>query len=747
MTQRVGLLNGTNITYDKDLTAGLLATTNQWVIEGLGISWSGASANVLPWKALIECIRTNGEKVMVFFENTANVVVDLTGTKKLYVLVSQAKIDDGSSNALDGTGIGSIQTGASYPAWDYIPLASITGGVITDERVYITHKPIKKSWYITWKKDAIMIIWKSSLPIINWDFSIGSGSTNSWWVGQKSYWWYNWGGGYYDASFDSGRLKLTSTYWPGGGYVECRNTDGGYYGVTPESIAVEPNTTYTLEFDMETQYISWDSNNGASINVLLSDSTGTIDQIWYTPWWIKTTTSNTHYSKTFTTTANHRFLNISPIIYAHTWTWNLRMNAWFDNITITCASTEIQKEITIKNTINSSDKFIVEYQDWSIGEFTYWNLMGAISWASVIRIPVVFAEASGSAWKVFSIESQAYAYTPTWEVQMGSTAVTTKVAIPFYHSWVSTTSLKSYLRKVWTPTDNMVIRIETDSWDAPSGTLVHANATFNVSWASLTTSHAVITWSMTSWTATRGTKLWIVFSRQNSVDINNYYMIGTIPLDTRVFMWYKLWNTSWSGKTPISIYFESTACEKYIAVLAGTASGRTKVSWFSDGTYSIGWTWYLSAWSLQSVTGVTKSNYYSLSATSWDLQITPVSTQALWYCPEDGQLVLMWDVLSIPWYFYQNAIADNTAFGGQQIRAQFYCKSWWILEWSWNTTMSFNSGGWSYSLWIFRAGAWVSVASWSKVFAWEQVWFIVNWSNSWSNYIQFDWNIRFTPSF
>lgn len=147
MTQRVGLLNGTNITYDKDLTAGLLAILNQWVIEGLGISWSGASANVLPWKALIECIRTNGEKVMVFFENTANVAVDLTGTKKLYIAVTQAKIDDGSSNSLDGTGIGSIQTGASYPASNYIPLASITGGVITDASFVISKKALLAKWY------------------------------------------------------------------------------------------------------------------------------------------------------------------------------------------------------------------------------------------------------------------------------------------------------------------------------------------------------------------------------------------------------------------------------------------------------------------------------------------------------------------------------------------------------------------------------------------------------------------------
>lgn len=39
MAQRVGLLNGTNITYDKDLTAGLLALVNGGVIDtGFGVS-------------------------------------------------------------------------------------------------------------------------------------------------------------------------------------------------------------------------------------------------------------------------------------------------------------------------------------------------------------------------------------------------------------------------------------------------------------------------------------------------------------------------------------------------------------------------------------------------------------------------------------------------------------------------------------------------------------------------------------
>lgn len=31
---------------------------------------------------------------MIFFENTANVTVDMTGTKKVYILVDQAKLDN-----------------------------------------------------------------------------------------------------------------------------------------------------------------------------------------------------------------------------------------------------------------------------------------------------------------------------------------------------------------------------------------------------------------------------------------------------------------------------------------------------------------------------------------------------------------------------------------------------------------------------------------------------------------------------
>lgn len=144
--QRIWLLNWNNITYDKDNTLDILALIDAGIIEWFDVSGSWASAEIEAWKAFIECTRSNGEKIMVAFENTANVAVDMSGTKKVYILVDQTKIDNWSENNEDGTGIASIQTGASYPAGNYVPLYSIASDVVTDDRSWID---IKASFNIT----------------------------------------------------------------------------------------------------------------------------------------------------------------------------------------------------------------------------------------------------------------------------------------------------------------------------------------------------------------------------------------------------------------------------------------------------------------------------------------------------------------------------------------------------------------------------------------------------------------------
>ena len=141
--QRVWLLNWNNITYDKDISAWILASLNAGIVEWFAISWSGASAEIEPWKAMIECIRTNGEKIMVAYQNTVNVPIDMTWTKKVYIEIDQAKIDDWSSNNEDGTGIWAITTNPSaYPTVNFVKLYSIASDVVTDDKINITIKDI-----------------------------------------------------------------------------------------------------------------------------------------------------------------------------------------------------------------------------------------------------------------------------------------------------------------------------------------------------------------------------------------------------------------------------------------------------------------------------------------------------------------------------------------------------------------------------------------------------------------------------
>lgn len=134
--QRIWVLNWNNITYDKDFWVPLFALLNAGVVSGFGVSGSWASAEIEAWKALIECTRNNGDKIMVAFENTANVAIDMSGTKKVYILVDQDAIDDGQDNAEDGTWVASIQTGASYPAGNYVPLYSIASDVVTNDMTF-----------------------------------------------------------------------------------------------------------------------------------------------------------------------------------------------------------------------------------------------------------------------------------------------------------------------------------------------------------------------------------------------------------------------------------------------------------------------------------------------------------------------------------------------------------------------------------------------------------------------------------
>ncbi len=136
MAQRIGILNGANLAQDKDFWAVIdsLTPATSILVSGLAVTTNTVAVG----RCLIQCTRTSttpNEDIWVVFENTSAVTIDTSGTKKVWVGVDQTRINDGSLNTdITGAGIATIQTGANYPAGNYIPLAVITAGSIADAR-------------------------------------------------------------------------------------------------------------------------------------------------------------------------------------------------------------------------------------------------------------------------------------------------------------------------------------------------------------------------------------------------------------------------------------------------------------------------------------------------------------------------------------------------------------------------------------------------------------------------------------
>lgn len=140
MAQITSLLDWENINYDWQKTSLHKALINPWIISGLAVT----AGQVAVGEAFIECARSNGEKIMVHFANTSTLNIDTSGNKKIFIEVKQEHIDNGIINAEDGSNIAEIKSEANYPAKNFIKLASIRNGEITDESTKITLKNIAR---------------------------------------------------------------------------------------------------------------------------------------------------------------------------------------------------------------------------------------------------------------------------------------------------------------------------------------------------------------------------------------------------------------------------------------------------------------------------------------------------------------------------------------------------------------------------------------------------------------------------
>lgn len=128
--QRLWNLNWENITYDHDIS-GLMRGLIDWgVIEGGTV----VGNKLQPVQAIVPLVRSNGQKILAFFESDEVIDLPTIGDYKVYIEVDQSKIDFWGNNTEDGTGIASIKTWPTLPSQNFLLLASVTAGVVKDER-------------------------------------------------------------------------------------------------------------------------------------------------------------------------------------------------------------------------------------------------------------------------------------------------------------------------------------------------------------------------------------------------------------------------------------------------------------------------------------------------------------------------------------------------------------------------------------------------------------------------------------
>jgi len=189
----------------------------------------------------------------------------------------------------------------------------------------------------------------------NWNFAWNYSTTGKgwiWWTQDSK--WTSWIYKTWKVEMKNNKMTLeVSNWW----YIEVRNTNKWYYWITPESIKVEPNTVYTIEYDYSTQYISWEKKYWFWVNIQLSNKE------WIKDVWVKTTPYinetkwKTHVAYTFTTWPNSYFMNVSPVMYGHWWEKNLNMKATISDLTI------VQKDYS-KST-SWKVRYIRDWANWS----------------------------------------------------------------------------------------------------------------------------------------------------------------------------------------------------------------------------------------------------------------------------------------------------------------------------------------------------------------------------------------------
>lgn len=130
------VLNGTNLTRDagiQEIPSAMLHSAGG-VRKGYKnncLATSGQVDTGMIYVPVTRTVVTPNEQFLVCLEITEPFTLDTSGNGYIIASVNASKVNDGSSNSADGSGIGTIEKVGSLPSSNYTLIATIASGVVT----------------------------------------------------------------------------------------------------------------------------------------------------------------------------------------------------------------------------------------------------------------------------------------------------------------------------------------------------------------------------------------------------------------------------------------------------------------------------------------------------------------------------------------------------------------------------------------------------------------------------------------
>lgn len=225
--------------------------------------------------------------------------------------------------------------------------------------------------------------------------------------------------------------------------------------------------------------------------------------------------------------------------------------------------------------------------DWITGDVnTSWDIIGAFlywDWSNITGLQAEVSSTSNNymlwatwtVWLWYSLVD--YEQLWVWTSNDVWTIAQPEAAQSFYAQNVDIVTLPLMIRKFSSPSDNILLEIQTDNAGVPSGTVVTNWTSNNVAWTGLTTSFVETTFTFASVPVlTEATLYHIVVKRSGADDAVNYYwvesnwssnQIGTASLNTG----------TWANATD-DLYFKMPTGYKLVT-LWGTDSLVCQLAW------------------------------------------------------------------------------------------------------------------------------------------------------------------------